>query len=327
MKKSLAKVLACTLVLVILCSCAGIALADVDTAKLKIGLSMQTLGAPYFVVQNDSFIAACEAKGITVFASDAQGDMTKQQADCEDLIAKGINVLVINPCDAQGVVAVTKAATDAGVAVFIMDNSASPDASYISMIQSNNLANGELVGNWLAEHFGSTEINMGILSGNQGNLLGVDRRIGVVKGVVETQLRLFNATSFKVVTQGWGAWSEEGGLNAAEDMIQAAPTMNCIVAENDSMALGAYTAVKNAGKENDILILAAADGQKEALALIKEGKYGATGLNIPSFVAEKTLEIILKHLNGEAVPALVNTEPACINASNIDQYYNPDSAF
>jgi ribose transport system substrate-binding protein len=93
------------------------------------------------------------------------------------------------------------------------------------------------------------------------------------------------------------------------------------------MALGAYTAVKNAGKEADILILAAADGQKEALALIKEGKYGATGLNIPSYVAAKTLEIILKHLNGEAVPALVNTEPACINAGNIDQYYDPNSAF
>lgn len=327
MKRSLSKVLVCTMILALLGACAGSAAAEVDTTKLKIGLSMQTLGAPYFVVQNDSFIAYCQEKDITVYASDAQGDMTKQQADCEDLVARGIDVLVINPCDAQGVVAVTKAATEAGVAVFIMDNSASPDASYISMIQSNNLANGELVGNWLAEHFGSREILLGVLSGNQGNLLGVDRRIGVVKGVVETQLRLFNATNLKIVTQGWGGWSEEGGLNAAEDMIQAAPDMNCIVAENDSMALGAYTAVKNAGKENDILILAAADGQKEALELIKEGKYGATGLNIPSYVAEKTLEIILKHLNGEAVPALVNTEPACINASNVDQYYDPDSAF
>ncbi|MEA5016977.1 MAG: substrate-binding domain-containing protein [Candidatus Limiplasma sp.] len=327
MKRFLWKMLVWTLTLALLGVCAASAVAEVDTANLKIGLSMQTLGAPYFVVQNDSFIAYCQEKGITVYASDAQGDMTKQQADCEDLVARGVDVLVINPCDAQGVVAVTKAATEAGVAVFIMDNSASPDASYISMIQSNNLANGELVGNWLAEHFGEQEIRLGVLSGNQGNLLGVDRRIGVVKGVVETQLRLFNATNFKIVTQGWGGWAEEGGLNAAEDMIQAAPDMNCIVAENDSMALGAYTAVKNAGKEDSILVLAAADGQKEALALIKEGKYGATGLNIPSFVAEKTLDTILMHLSGEKVPALVNTEPACINASNVDQYYDPDSAF
>ncbi len=325
MKGLLAKILVLAMVLTMVGACT--AAAEVDTKTLKIGLSMQTLGAPYFVVQRDSFIKACEEKGITVFDADAQGDMSKQQADCEDLISKGIDVLVVNPADAQGVVAVTEHAKSKGIPVFIMDNSASPDASYVSMIQSNNLANGELVGNWLADHFGTEEIRIGMMSGNQGNLLGVDRRIGVMKGVIETQLRNANSTNVRIVTQGWGGWSEEGGLDAAETMIQAAPDMNCIVAENDSMALGAYTAVKNAGKEGQILVLAAADGQKEALALIKEGKYGATGLNIPNYVAEKTLEIILKHLNGEEVPALVNTEPACISSANVDQYYSPDSAF
>ncbi len=46
------------------------------------------------------------------------------------------------------------------------------------------------------------------------------------------------------------------------------------------------------------MILAAADGQKEALALIKEGKYGATGMNNPKLVAETGLEIGLKVLQG-----------------------------
>ena len=46
------------------------------------------------------------------------------------------------------------------------------------------------------------------------------------------------------------------------------------------MVLGAIKALEAAGKK-DVLVLAAADGQKEALALIKEGKYGATGLNDP----------------------------------------------
>jgi ribose transport system substrate-binding protein len=253
--------------------------------------------------------------------------MTKQLSDIEDLLARGINELVINPTDPKGLIPITETATAQGVAVFIMDNSIDPTASYISMIQANNLDNGELVGIWLAQQFGNQEIRLGVLSGNPGNLLGVDRRIGVVKGIVEEQLRARNSTNFRLVTQGWGNWGQEGGLSGAEDMLQAAPTMNALVAENDSIGLGAAMAVENAGRANQITVFAAADGQKEALALIKEGKYGATGLNDPAVVAQVTLSTIIDYVSGKPVQKLVNTKPAVINASNVDQYYNPNSDF
>ncbi|MDR3338328.1 MAG: substrate-binding domain-containing protein [Treponema sp.] len=299
----------------------------IDLKDLKIGLSMQTMGAPYFVAQSNALEKLCKAQGITFYAVDANSNMTKQLSDIEDLLARGINVLVINPTDPKGLIPITETATAQGVAVFIMDNSIDPTASYISMIQANNLDNGELVGIWLAQQFGNQEIRLGVLSGNQGNLLGVDRRIGVVKGIVEEQLRARNSTNFRLVTQGWGNWGQEGGLSAAEDMLQAAPTMNALVAENDSMGLGAVMAVENAGKTNQITVFAAADGQKEALALIKQGKYGATGLNDPAVVAQVTLNTILDYVSGKPVQKLVNTKPAVINASNVDQYYNPNSDF
>jgi ABC-type sugar transport system substrate-binding protein len=64
---------------------------------------------------------------------------------------------------------------------------------------------------------------------------------------------------------------------------------------NDSMALGAYSVVTANPAYNNILIAAAADGQKEALALIKEGgctgRYISTGLNSPSLAAQDALRI------------------------------------
>ncbi len=298
-----------------------------DVNNLTIGLSMQTMGAPYFVAQSNAMQKLCDEKGITFYTVDAGGDMTKQVSDIEDLLAKDIDILVINPTDPKGLIPTTESATTAGVPVFIMDNSIDPSASYVSMIQSNNLNNGEMVGVWLAQHMGNEEIRMAVLSGNQGNMLGVDRRIGVVKGVVEEQLRQSNKTNFKIVTQGWGSWSQEGGLAAAEDMLQAAPDMNCLVAENDSMALGALMAIENAGKADQILVLAAADGQKEALALIKEGKYGATGLNNPAAVAELTLNTILDYVQGKPVQKLINTAPDVISSENVDKYYDANSDF
>ncbi len=66
------------------------------------------------------------------------------------------------------------------------------------------------------------------------------------------------------------------------------------------MALGAMRAIENAGLTpmKDIIICAAADGQKEALQLIKEGKYGATGMN-NVLTANMAVEIAVEVAQGE----------------------------
>lgn len=299
-----------------------------DPKDITIGLSMQTLSAPYFVAQENAVKKKCEELGVKCVSMDAQGDVNKQIAGIEDLIAQNVDLIILNPTDPKGMIPSTKACTKAGIPVIIMDNSIDPTADYVTLIQSNNVANGELVGQWLGEKMKGTPIKMALLSGNQGNMLGVDRREGVIRGLTEAQLRLANKTSFTILTQGWGAWSTDGGLKAAEDILVAAPDINVIVAENDSMALGAVKAVTAAGKKDKILICAAADGQKEALELIKKGEYGATGLNDPALVASTTVDTAMKYLSGDTnIPKLIYTEPAVITQQNVDQYYRADADF
>jgi ribose transport system substrate-binding protein len=113
-----------------------------------------------------------------------------------------------------------------------------------------------------------------------------------------------------------------------EDIIVAHPEINVMLAENDSMALGAMEAIKEAHREDNILVLACADGQKEALKLIKEGKYGATGMNNPALIAETAIEIGLRVLQGEKGFLKVSYTPAvCITKENVDQYYDPNAIF
>ena len=71
------------------------------------------------------------------------------------------------------------------------------------------------------------------------------------------------------------------------------PTSTWSLGLNDSMALGAYNVIKDKAQYKNVYVAASADGQKEALALIKEGgcngKYISTGLNSPSLAAEEAL--------------------------------------
>jgi len=301
---------------------------QVDFSGYKVGISMYTLGAPYFAAQLNAATRKAESLGMIVFSTNAQDDMVKQIADVEDMLARDIDLLILNPKDPKGLIPATKAATRAGVPVIIIDSSIDPTADFVTTIQSNNLRNGELIGEWLVKEMKGASIKMALISGTQGNPVGKERRQGVFRGIIEEQLRSTGTSGFDIVAQGWGNWTHEGGLEAMEDIIVAHPEINVLLGENDSMTLGAIEAVKEAGRMQDILILACADGQKEALKLIKSGDYGATGSNNPVLIAETAIEIGLKVLQGNSdFPPKSYTPAVCITKENVDDYYDPNSEF
>lgn len=298
-------------------------------ADCKVGVAMYTLSAPYFAAQQAAALDQAKKAGCEVSTADGQNDMNKQIADVEDMVAKGVNLLILNPRDPEGLVAAANAASAAGVKVVVMDSSINTNANVVTQVRSSNDQNGYLVGQWLAKQMQGKPMKIALLSGSQGNEVGRDRRLGVFKGLVEGQLTNEGKSSFEVVGQGWGSWEQEGGLKAMEDLLTAHPDVNVVLGENDSMALGAMKALEGVGS-TDVLVLAAADGQKEALAAIKEGKYGATGLNDPDLVARTAVDIGLQALKGEldaGFPKLKLTEPAVITKENVDKYYRPDAVF
>ena len=54
-------------------------------------------------------------------------------------------------------------------------------------------------------------------------------------------------------------------------MLAGNPDIDLILGLNDSMALGAYNVVNGKDQYKNVYVAASADGQKEALALIKQG--------------------------------------------------------
>ncbi|MEY8141194.1 substrate-binding domain-containing protein [Falsihalocynthiibacter sp. CO-5D18] len=296
----------------------------------RVGISMNTLAAPYFAAQEASARAAAEEAGCTVRSADAQGDMVKQIGDIEDMATAGINILIVNARDAQGLVPAVNVAAAAGIHVVAIDSALDPSANYITLIQSSNQANGELVGDWLAKELDGAPARIALLSGDQGNPVGRDRRLGVLRGLMDAMITGYGHADVEVLGQGWGAWSTEGGLTAMEDLLTAHPDINVVLGENDSMVLGAREALRAAGRLDGVLLVAAADGQKEAYDLIRTGEYGVTGLNNPNQIANMAVKVGLQALNGE-LPAdigkLTYTAPAAITKDNVDDYYDEKSLF
>src|SRR5699024_8568646 len=140
------------------------------------------------------------------------------------------------------------------------------------------------------------EIKAVLLSGGKGETGGKQRRTGLFAGIIESKTNIsendaweeafefedelsangeasHEEADFKVVGQGWGKWTEEKGLTESEDIITANQDITTVLGENDEMLFGAKTALSNNGLEDDVDLVAGADGAQKAMDLIKEDEY------------------------------------------------------
>ena len=300
-----------------------------DLKGLKIGYCTPSLDAPYYQALFTSIKETTEANGMVFLSADGQGDISKQIAACEDLITKGVDALLLNPKDPDALVEVTKVAKKAGIPVFIIDSSINPEADFVTTIQSNNLANGELAGEWAAKKFGSKKMTIALLSGNAGNPVGKTRKQGLLQGITEEQLRTLGYINLNVVTQAYTDWTYAGGQKAMEDVLVAHPDVNIVITESDVCVLGAIKAIEKAGKTNDILIVAGADGQKEAIKYIMDTNwYGCTAMNSPVQIGINSVQAAVQYINGKRdFPKTSYTAPLLNTKENAAKYYNPKALF
>nr|WP_321226212.1 substrate-binding domain-containing protein [uncultured Psychroserpens sp.] len=303
--------------------------SEIDLTGKKIGYCSPTLNAPYYQALWQSIKSTTEKNGMQFISADGQDDITKQIAAVEDLITKGVDVLLLNPKDPDALVGVTKLAKAAGIPVFIIDSSINPSAEYITTIQSNNLANGELAGEWLVKKMGNKQMNIALLSGNAGNPVGRTRKQGLLQGITEEQLRTQGKIDLNIKTQAYTEWSYAGGLKAMEDILVAHPDVNVVITESDVCVLGAIKAIAQAGKTDDILIVAGADGQKEAIKYIMDTDfYGCTAMNSPVQIGKNSVQYAIEYMNGKRdFDKKSYTAPLLITKENAAKYYNPNAIF
>ncbi len=301
--------------------------SKIDLSDIKVGYCTPSLNAPYYMVLTEEIKKNVESYGMQFLSADGQDDIARQITAVEDLVASGVKILIVNPLDPLAIVTSVNSAVRSGIPVFTIDSGIDPSAEITSGVKADNTGNGYLIGEWMAGKMGKANVNAAIISGRQGNPVGKMKRLGFIQGFMETQLRTLGSSNLKIVSQGWGNWTNNGGLKAMEDILVAQPEVNLLFAENDAMAMGALKAIKEAGLEGKVLV-AGVDGQKEADQLILSGKLGATALNSPGVMAEMMMETIVRYLNGERnIDKHILTPAVLITKENVEQYYDPKAFF
>jgi ABC-type sugar transport system ATPase subunit len=98
------------------------------------------------------------------------------------------------------------------------------------------------------------------------------------------------------------SWDPQEAEAAALEIVHGAPTIKGLYAANDSMALAAAAALASTN-QRDAMRIVGTDGTQVALRAVQEGRIDATISTFPQAVARAGLELALRALEGQTLPA------------------------
>jgi ribose transport system substrate-binding protein len=298
--------------------------------EVIVGFAQQQLQAPYFAAMQVQSEDIARKQGFKLLFQAANKDPVIQMNQMQAMIAQGADVLVVNATSVKGQKEMmTQIASQ--IPVTYIDTSV--PGTGMTSVQSDNLTIGRESGKITAKRFldkGKKSIKMVILTGPATDeFVGPNRRQGFLDGLKEGGLQ------FEIKGEQSGDYAQDTGQVAAENMLASNPDVDLILGLNDSMALGGFNVINGKDQYKNVYVAASADGQREALALIKEGgcegRYISTGLNSPSLAAEQALQISVEVATGKKKPSDYPkesfTKAVGIGCNNIEEYYDPNSVF
>src|SRR5699024_8237722 len=270
---------------------------------LVVGMSFQEMNNPYFTSMKEAFEEAAESVGAETIITDAQHDVSKQTEDVNDMIQQGIDILLLNPTDSEGIESAVIAAKEAGVIVVAID--AQAEGPTDSFVGSKNYDAGKQAGEKMAEDLdGKGEV--AILDGIP--VVPILERVEGFEDAIEEY------PDIEIIDKQNGKQDKAEAMSVTENMLQANKDLDAIFSVNDEGALGVLGAAE--ASDTDVSIYSV-DGHPEAIeAILEDGQFKATTAHYPRDQVRVGLGMALaKYWGSEVVPKEV---PIDVELQTID---------
>lgn len=269
--------------------------SSTDGKKVKIGFAMDTVKEERWQRDKEAFEAYCKKVGAECEITVANNNAERQANDVDNLLIKGIDVLVIAPHDATQAASMVDKAKAKGIPVISYDRLINSDKidAYISHqvpVIGQKIAEYALQkvpkGNYVMVYGASTDNNAIIMKNEMLKVL----KPAVDKGDIKI-----------VADQHATDWKPEEALKIVENALtQNADKIDCVVASNDGTAGGAISALEKKGLAGKVVVTGQ-DAEKIALQRIAEGKQSMTIYKSITELASAAIDAAIKLAKKESL--------------------------
>lgn len=286
-------------------------------SDITLGFVGMTLNNEYHItVANGAREKAKElGVNIDVQAGDQHASAAAQLTIVENMIANGVDGIVIVPSSSEGLETALKKCKEAGIPIVNADTRLNEEvvknAGYdaIPFYGTDNYAGAKLAGEYVKENLPAGCVTA-ILTGIEGQQNTADRRNGFVDGAGD---------HIKVVAEQTANWEVDQGYTAAQNILSANPDLQLFFCSNDNMGIGALRAVQEAGKQEQVKIIGF-DAVSEALNLVESGDFLCTVAQFPAEMGILGVENVYKMVQGETPETYVDTGCKLILTDNVAEH-------
>src|SRR5450755_243737 len=255
----------------LLTGCGG----EVKKKQFVVAFSQANNAEPYRAAQN-AFLSKLFAQqpAIKLVISDAQQDNSKQVAQVETFIRQKPDLLIVAPNERAALTAVMGQAVDAGIPVICLERDIL-QPNYTSYVHSDNLAIGRLAGQFIVDQLtGKYGKPKGKVVAMRG-LLGVEGEINRDRGAKEIAGQY---PEIEIVADPVADWIQAKAKDRMTEVLRSQPKIDVVYGHNDPMAIGAYLAAKELGREQEMIFVGVdgLGGEAGGIKKVMDGILGAT---------------------------------------------------
>lgn len=241
-----------------------------------------------------------EEEGVQLDVKDAEGSIENQVSFLKSAEEDGYNVILCSAVSAETVVELKASAGDIPI-IFIN-----------SCPEEKQLREGEYVyagsreseaGQYQAEYIldkmaDKDEINVVLLKGPKGHSATEGRTNGA-KQTLEASGKKIN-----YVFEDYANWEQDQAKSMFEIFLKTGAKADCVICNNDSMALGVIDACKEANIDLDQLPILGVDATADGCAAIQDGDMAFTVYQSALGQGEAAVRAAIKFANGDSLDSL-----------------------
>jgi ribose transport system substrate-binding protein len=309
-----------TLIIVLLLLLTG-PLAMAKDGPFVVGLSNFSLGNSWRVqMVEEAKYAAAQHKDLVkqLIVTEAEGDISKQISDIEDLISKKVDAILITAINPKALIPVVEKAMAAGIVVVDFDNLVYTDNITAHVIVDQKEF-GRVQGEWLAKAMGGKG-EIIAFNGIKGTAISAERFEGA-KSVFDKY------PDIKIVQEVYADWDFAKAKRAMESLLAAYPKIDGIWSQGGAMSEAVIKAYLERGMTPPPVTGEDGNGFLKLWKQLRDsGKYpnfDSIATSMPTWCSAKALEIALDALTGKPYEKKTIIPIPTITASNLDQYVKP----
>lgn len=273
----------------------------VDPSEYHLAICIHSMDNEYWAQEAQGAQLAAAAYGVESEILTCDSDDNKQLQGIKDFIAQYGDkaCFVVDPSSTANTVNIAEVCEDAGVYVTILAHRAegllpADYPHFVASLMLDDMAIGKATATALFESIGG-EGQVVELQGLLGDDSATNRHAAF-------EAALADYPNIEVVDSQTASWSQSDAMTLAENWIVNYPDLKGVFSANDTMALGAVEALKNASKNGEIKV-SGCDGIEAALNSVKDGDMVITNANdgycIAGYGAAYSIQAALGMLNPE----------------------------